>query len=159
MPLVSPSKLLAVPGPPTSSVRNSFQGPESTYVRSPKSISFPYPSNILGIPLRDSSVLLPSPVGEVITRSPKAPANRIRFRGAGRQFAAVSTIPRASIHDILRSDSVAAFQSYEADLINASTMVIRQRGSIAASNNAPATSDEKNLSSPPSSYLSFPSVI
>ncbi|KAE9012434.1 hypothetical protein PR002_g14807 [Phytophthora rubi] len=146
MPLVSPSKLLAVPGLPTSSVRNSFQGPESTYVRSPKSISFPYPSNILGIPLRDSSVLLPSPVGEVITRSPKAPANRIRFRGAGRQFAA-------------RSDSVAAFQSYEADLINASTMVIRQRGSIAASNNAPATSDEKNLSSPPSSYLSFPSVI
>ncbi|KAE9026116.1 hypothetical protein PF002_g3884 [Phytophthora fragariae] len=31
MPLVSPSKLLAVPGPPTSSVRNSFQGPESTW--------------------------------------------------------------------------------------------------------------------------------
>lgn len=80
MPLVSPSKLSAVPGPPTSSVRNGFQGPESTYIRSPKSISFPYPTNMLGIPLRDSSVLLPSPVGEVITRSPKAPANRIRFR-------------------------------------------------------------------------------
>ncbi|GMF14986.1 unnamed protein product [Phytophthora lilii] len=83
MPLVSPSKLSAVPGPPSSSVRvslGSFQGPESTYVRSPKSISFPYPSNVLGIPLRDSSVLLPSPVGEAMTRSPKAPANRIRFR-------------------------------------------------------------------------------
>ncbi|KAG6613625.1 putative metalloprotease family M14A [Phytophthora cinnamomi] len=109
--------------------------------------------------VRDSSVLLPSPVGEVMTRSPKAPANRIRFRGAGRQFAAVNTIPRASIHDILRSDSVTAFQSYEADLINASSMIIRQRGSIPASNNAPAATDEKNISPPSSSYLSFPSVM
>jgi hypothetical protein len=84
MPLVSPSKIAApVPGPPTSSVRgslNSFQGPETSSVRSPKSISFPYPSNVLGIQLRDSSALLPSPVGEVMTRSPKVPANRIRFR-------------------------------------------------------------------------------
>ncbi|GMF17337.1 unnamed protein product [Phytophthora fragariaefolia] len=81
MPLVSPSKLSALIGPPTSSVRvslNGLQGPEPTYVRSPKSITFPYPSNVLGIPLRDSSVLLPSPVGEVMT--PKAPTNRIRFR-------------------------------------------------------------------------------
>ncbi|KAG7391321.1 hypothetical protein PHYPSEUDO_005270 [Phytophthora pseudosyringae] len=162
MPLVSPSKLSApLPGPPTSSVRvtlGSFQGPELTYMRSPKAISFPYPSNVLGLQLRDSSVLLPSPVNEVITRSPKAPANRIRFRGAGRQFAAVNTIPRASIHDILRSDSVTAFQTYEADLINASTMIIRQRGSVSTSNNATAATDEKNLPPPSSNYLTFPSV-
>ncbi|KAL4109061.1 hypothetical protein PRIC1_002731 [Phytophthora ramorum] len=93
-----------------------------------------------------------------MTRSPKAPASRIRFRGAGRQFAAVNTIPRANIHDILRSDSVTAFQSYEADLISASTMVIRQRGSISTSNNVVAA-DEKSLSPPSSSYFSFPSVI
>ncbi|KAL3668070.1 hypothetical protein V7S43_006935 [Phytophthora oleae] len=163
MPLVSPSQLLgAVPGPLTSSVRVSlsgFQVPESTYVRPPKSISFLYPGNILGIQLRDSSVLPPSPVGEMVTRSPKAPANRIRFRGAGRQFSAVNTIPRTSIHDILRSDSVTAFQSYEADLINASTMVIRQRGKVSTGNNATAASDEKNLASASSTYLSFPSVM
>jgi hypothetical protein len=52
-----------------------------------------------------------------------------------------------------------AFQSYEADLINASTMVIRQRGSISTNNNASAAADEKNLSSPTSTYLSFPSVM
>ncbi|ETM49201.1 hypothetical protein, variant [Phytophthora nicotianae P10297] len=84
MPLVSPSRLsTAMPGPSTSSVRvslGSFQGPESAYMRSSRAISFPYPNSVVGIPLRDSPVILPSPVGEAMTRSPKAPASRIRFR-------------------------------------------------------------------------------
>ncbi|KAG3083653.1 hypothetical protein PC121_g5636 [Phytophthora cactorum] len=162
MPLVAPSKLsAAVSGPPSSSVRvplSSFQGSESTYMRSSRTTPLPFPSTILGMQLRDSSVLLPSPVGDGMTRSPKAPASRIRFRGAGRQFAVVNTIPRSSIHDILRSDPVTTFQSYEADLINASTMVIRPRGSVSTTNST-AGADEKSLSPPSSNYLSFPSVM
>ncbi|KAF1789835.1 Armadillo-type fold [Phytophthora cactorum] len=84
MPLVAPSKLsAAVSGPPSSSVRvplSSFQGSESTYMRSSRTTPLPFPSTILGMQLRDSSVLLPSPVGDGMTRSPKAPASRIRFR-------------------------------------------------------------------------------
>ncbi|KAG3116837.1 hypothetical protein PI125_g4289 [Phytophthora idaei] len=162
MPLVAPSKLsAAVSGPPSSSVRvplSSFQGSESTYMRSSRTTPLPFPSTILGMQLRDSSVLLPSPVGDGMTRSPKAPASRIRFRGAGRQFAVVNTIPLSSIHDILRSDPVTTFQSYEADLINASTMVIRPRGSVSITNST-AGADEKSLSPPSSNYLSFPSVM
>ncbi|KAF4042161.1 Zinc carboxypeptidase [Phytophthora infestans] len=83
MPLVSPARLLAaVPDPPTSSVRalTSFQGPESAYKRSSRAISFPYPNSVVGIPLRESPVILPSPVNEAMTRSPKTLVSRLRFR-------------------------------------------------------------------------------
>ncbi|RLN65644.1 hypothetical protein BBJ28_00001811 [Nothophytophthora sp. Chile5] len=135
MPLVPAKPVATATGPPSSSVRGSFtsfQNSETAYLRSPKSASFSFPTaNMLGVQSRDCSMVLPPPVNDVVTRSPKVPINRMRFRqvpnccpveehnelvlrgrfeltalqftrrGAGRQFAAVNTGSKISLHDIL----------------------------------------------------------
>ncbi|RLN95798.1 hypothetical protein BBJ28_00012088 [Nothophytophthora sp. Chile5] len=48
---------------------------------SPKSASFSFPSaNMLGVQSRDNSMALSPPVNDLVTRSPKVPINRVRFR-------------------------------------------------------------------------------
>ncbi|DBA03462.1 TPA: hypothetical protein N0F65_002870, partial [Lagenidium giganteum] len=152
---LSPSRLFS--GPPTTCL--IAQSPEQLKPRSNRSTSClnAEPSSLQPHG-EQPPIMFPPPMSDLLqSRSPKLRATNLRLRGGGKQFIAISPVRKISFRDIVHKSELTTVITYDQDVLNASTMALRQRGTLSTTT-FPTRPIKLSNSSSTSRYLNFPNV-